>query len=67
MAEVLLENGAKINCPYQTKGSPLTIALMAGKCEFAKYLVDKGASLDSLICDDEIKKEIQKRLDSCYK
>lgn len=67
VAEVLLENGAKINCPYQTKGSPLTIALMAGKCEFAKYLVDKGASLDSLTCDDETKKEIQKRLDSCYK
>ncbi len=67
VAEVLLNNGAKINCLYQNKGVPLSFALMAGECEFAKYLVSKGASLDTLTCDKEIKTEIQKRLENCYK
>lgn len=66
VAEVLLKNGAKVNCPYKDKGLPLSVALMMKQCSFAKYLVTKGASLDS-ISAKEVRDGFEKKLKDCYK
>lgn len=61
--EILLKNGAKVNCPYKDKAVPLSVALQFNRCALVKYLVGKGASLNTI----SEKEGFEKKLKNCYK